>query len=43
VFSAYGGGIFNIKFPHIIVLFDDAMSIFKNKNNPLFKKLFNNR
>ncbi|KAA6360117.1 MAG: hypothetical protein EZS28_044356, partial [Streblomastix strix] len=34
---------FKIKFPHTIVLFDDAMSIFRNKNNPLFQKLLKNR
>ncbi|KAA6354298.1 MAG: hypothetical protein EZS28_050175, partial [Streblomastix strix] len=38
-----GAKDFSIKFPHTIVPFDDAMSIFKNKNNPLYKKLFKNR
>ncbi|KAA6400045.1 MAG: hypothetical protein EZS28_004433 [Streblomastix strix] len=41
--SHIGAKDFSIKFPHIVVLFDDAMSIFKNKNNPLYKKLFKNR
>ncbi|KAA6393262.1 MAG: hypothetical protein EZS28_011208 [Streblomastix strix] len=34
---------FKIKYPHTPVLFDDAMSVFKNKQLPLFKKLFKNR
>ncbi|KAA6383619.1 MAG: hypothetical protein EZS28_020854 [Streblomastix strix] len=34
---------FKMKYPHTIVLFDDAMSVFKNKQFPLFKKLINNR
>ncbi|KAA6367700.1 MAG: hypothetical protein EZS28_036772 [Streblomastix strix] len=43
ILSHIGAKDFSIKFPHTIVLFDDAMSIFKNKNNPLYKKLFKNR
>ncbi|KAA6376171.1 MAG: hypothetical protein EZS28_028302 [Streblomastix strix] len=38
-----GANEFKIKSPHTIVLFDDAMSIFKNKKSPPFKKLFKNR
>ncbi|KAA6385867.1 MAG: hypothetical protein EZS28_018605 [Streblomastix strix] len=37
------GENFKMKYPHTPVLFDDAMSIFKNKQLPLFKKLFKNR
>ncbi|KAA6361591.1 MAG: hypothetical protein EZS28_042882 [Streblomastix strix] len=43
ILSHVGTKDFAIKFPHTIVLFDDTMSIFKNKNNPLYKKLFKNR
>ncbi|KAA6370362.1 MAG: hypothetical protein EZS28_034112 [Streblomastix strix] len=43
ILSHIGAKDFSIKFPHTIVLFDDAMSISKNKNNPLYKKLFKNR
>ncbi|KAA6378095.1 MAG: hypothetical protein EZS28_026377 [Streblomastix strix] len=43
ILSHIGTKDFSIKYPHTIVLFDDAMSIFKNKNNPLNKKLFKNR
>jgi hypothetical protein len=43
IIEGAGTDDFKIKFPHTIVLFDDAMSIFRNKNNPLFKKLFKNR
>ncbi|KAA6368725.1 MAG: hypothetical protein EZS28_035748 [Streblomastix strix] len=43
ILSHVGTKDFAIKFPHTIMLFDDSMSIFKNKNNPLYKKLFKNR
>ncbi|KAA6392856.1 MAG: hypothetical protein EZS28_011621 [Streblomastix strix] len=43
ILDAVGATNFKIKSPHIIVLFDDAMSIFKNKMSPLFQKLFKNR
>ncbi|KAA6384371.1 MAG: hypothetical protein EZS28_020105 [Streblomastix strix] len=43
ILSNIGAKDFSIKFPHTIVLFDDAMSIFKSKNNPLYKKRFKNR
>ncbi|KAA6388158.1 MAG: hypothetical protein EZS28_016316 [Streblomastix strix] len=42
VLNKTGANDFRIKSPHKIVLFDDAMSIFKNKTSPLFKKLFKN-
>ncbi|KAA6364612.1 MAG: hypothetical protein EZS28_039862 [Streblomastix strix] len=43
ILSHVGTKDFAIKFPHSILLFDDAMSVFKNNNNPLNKKLFKNR
>ncbi|KAA6336158.1 MAG: hypothetical protein EZS28_052898, partial [Streblomastix strix] len=43
ILTTIGAENFKMKYPHTIVLFDDAMSIFKNKQLPLFKKLFKNR
>ncbi|KAA6360102.1 MAG: hypothetical protein EZS28_044371, partial [Streblomastix strix] len=43
ILSTIGTKNFKIKYPHTLVLFDDAMSVFKNKQLPLFKKLFKNR
>ncbi|KAA6387363.1 MAG: hypothetical protein EZS28_017113 [Streblomastix strix] len=34
---------YKMKYPHTLVMFDDAMSVFKNKQLPLFKMLFKNR
>ncbi|KAA6387055.1 MAG: hypothetical protein EZS28_017418 [Streblomastix strix] len=43
ILTTIGAENFKMKYPHTVVLFDDAMSIFKNKQLPLFKKLFKNR
>ncbi|KAA6397237.1 MAG: hypothetical protein EZS28_007235 [Streblomastix strix] len=43
ILTAIGAQNFKMKYPHSLVLFDDAMSVFKNKQLPLFKKLFKNR
>ncbi|KAA6374800.1 MAG: hypothetical protein EZS28_029672 [Streblomastix strix] len=43
ILSTIGAENFKMKYPHTLVLFDDAMSVFKNKQLPLFKKLFKNR
>ncbi|KAA6380045.1 MAG: hypothetical protein EZS28_024428 [Streblomastix strix] len=43
ILTAIGAENFKMKYPHTLVLFDDAMSVFKNKQLPLFKKLFKNR
>ncbi|KAA6365631.1 MAG: hypothetical protein EZS28_038843 [Streblomastix strix] len=43
ILSIIGVENFKMKYPHTLVLFDDAMSVFKNKQLPLFKKLFKNR
>ncbi|KAA6378167.1 MAG: hypothetical protein EZS28_026306 [Streblomastix strix] len=38
ILSTIGAENFIMKYPHTLVLFDDAMSVFKNKQLPLFKK-----
>ncbi|KAA6367018.1 MAG: hypothetical protein EZS28_037455, partial [Streblomastix strix] len=43
ILTAIGVENFKMKYPNTLVLFDDAMSVFKNKQLPLFKKLFKNR
>ncbi|KAA6392483.1 MAG: hypothetical protein EZS28_011990 [Streblomastix strix] len=43
ILTTIGVDNFKMKYPHTLVLFDDAISIFKNKQLPLFKKLFKNR
>ncbi|KAA6394010.1 MAG: hypothetical protein EZS28_010461 [Streblomastix strix] len=43
ILSTIGAENFKMKYPHTLVLFDDAMSVFKNKQLPLFKKLFKNK
>ncbi|KAA6401438.1 MAG: hypothetical protein EZS28_003036 [Streblomastix strix] len=43
ILSTIGVENFKIKYPHTPVLFDDAKSVFKNKQLSLFKKLFKNR
>ncbi|KAA6387498.1 MAG: hypothetical protein EZS28_016976 [Streblomastix strix] len=43
ILTTFGAENLKMKYPHTIVLFDDAMSVFKNKQLPLFKKLFKNR
>ncbi|KAA6380332.1 MAG: hypothetical protein EZS28_024139 [Streblomastix strix] len=43
IHSTIGVENFKMKYPHTLVLFDDAISVFKNKQLPLFKKLFKNR
>ncbi|KAA6396097.1 MAG: hypothetical protein EZS28_008379 [Streblomastix strix] len=43
ILNTIGVENFKMKYPHTLVLFDDAMSIFKNKLLLLFKKLFKNR
>ncbi|KAA6363321.1 MAG: hypothetical protein EZS28_041151, partial [Streblomastix strix] len=43
ILSTIGAENFKMKYTHTLVLFDDAKSVFKNKQLPLFKKLFKNR
>ncbi|KAA6377808.1 MAG: hypothetical protein EZS28_026667 [Streblomastix strix] len=43
ILTTIGAENFKMKYPHTLVLFDDAMSVFKNKQLTLFKKLFKNR
>ncbi|KAA6359261.1 MAG: hypothetical protein EZS28_045212 [Streblomastix strix] len=43
ILTTIGAENFKMKYPHTLVLFDDAMSVFKNKQLPLFKMLFKNR
>ncbi|KAA6386151.1 MAG: hypothetical protein EZS28_018323 [Streblomastix strix] len=43
ILSTIGAENFKIKYPHTLVLFDDTMSVFKNKQLPLFNKLLKNR
>ncbi|KAA6367743.1 MAG: hypothetical protein EZS28_036729, partial [Streblomastix strix] len=43
ILSTIGAENFKIKYPRTLVQLDDAMSVFKNKQLPLFKKLFKNR
>ncbi|KAA6390499.1 MAG: hypothetical protein EZS28_013975 [Streblomastix strix] len=43
ILTTIGAENFKMKYPHTLVLFDDAMSVFKNKQLPLFKKLLKNR
>ncbi|KAA6375148.1 MAG: hypothetical protein EZS28_029326 [Streblomastix strix] len=43
ILTTIGADNFKMKHPQTLVLFDDAMSVFKNKQLPLFKKLFKNR
>ncbi|KAA6381110.1 MAG: hypothetical protein EZS28_023364 [Streblomastix strix] len=42
ILTTIGAENFKMKYPHTLVLFDDAMSVFKNKQLSLFKKLFKN-
>ncbi|KAA6387059.1 MAG: hypothetical protein EZS28_017414 [Streblomastix strix] len=43
ILATIGAENSKMKYLHTLVLFDDAMSLFKNKQLPLFKKLFKNR
>ncbi|KAA6361777.1 MAG: hypothetical protein EZS28_042696, partial [Streblomastix strix] len=43
ILTTIGAENFKMKYPHTLVLFDDAMSVFKNKQLPLVKKLFKSR
>ncbi|KAA6357534.1 MAG: hypothetical protein EZS28_046939 [Streblomastix strix] len=43
ILTAIGTEISKMKYYYTLVIFDDAMSVFKNKQLPLFKKLFKNR
>ncbi|KAA6384356.1 MAG: hypothetical protein EZS28_020116 [Streblomastix strix] len=43
ILTTIGAENFKMKYPHTLVLFDDAFSVFKNMQLPIFKKLFKNR
>ncbi|KAA6403792.1 MAG: hypothetical protein EZS28_000685 [Streblomastix strix] len=43
ILTTIGAENLKMKYPHTLVLFDDAIQVFKNKQLPLFKKLFKNR